>query len=127
VDAPVAPGRVVPCHLQCQRAYGLRRAGPSLSAARAGPAPLDEIGVPAQQRPRGGNPLQLTEPAGRQQPGQRGQNRPVSPGQPRRPRLALEHGELVAQDEDLGVFGAIGAGEQGKPAEHAELRQISQS
>jgi hypothetical protein len=31
--------------------------------------------------------------------------------------VALEHGELVAQDEDLGVFGAIGAGEQGKPAE----------
>jgi hypothetical protein len=40
---------------------------------------------------------------GRQQPGQRGQNRPVSPRQPRRLRLALEHGELVAQDEDLGV------------------------
>ena len=27
----------------------------------------------------------------------------------------------------VGVFGAIGAGEQGKPAEHAEHRQISQS
>jgi len=127
VDTPVAPGRIVPCHLQCQRAYGLRPGRPPRSAARAGPAPLDQIGVPVQQRRRGDNPRQLTEPAGRQQPGQRGHNRPVSPRQPRRPRLALEHGELVAQDADLGVFGAVGAGEQGKPAKRAEHRQISQS
>jgi len=39
----------------------------------------------------------------------------------------LEYGELVAQDEDLGIFGAVGAGEQGKPAEHAEHRLASQS
>jgi hypothetical protein len=45
----------------------------------------------------------------------------------RRRRLATEHSELVAQDEDPGVFSAVGAGEQGKPAERAEHRQISQS
>jgi hypothetical protein len=28
----------------------------------------------------------------------------------------LEHGELVAQEEDLGVLGAIRPGEQAKPA-----------
>ena len=43
------------------------------------------------------------------------------------PDLALEHGDLVAQEEDLGILGAVGAGEQGKPAEHAEHCQISQS
>ena len=41
--------------------------------------------------------------------------------------LALEHGDLVAQDEDLGVLGAVGAGEQGEPAEYAEHRQVSDS
>src|SRR5215472_18522110 len=60
-----------------------------------------------------------------QQPDQRGQDRPVSPRQPRRPDLAPEHGELAAQEEDLGVFGPVGAGEQGKPAEHPEHRQVS--
>jgi hypothetical protein len=63
----------------------------------------------------------------RQQPGQRGQDRPVRPGQPRCPDLAVEHGDLVAQEEDLSIFGPVGAGEQGKPAEHAEHSQISQS
>ncbi len=56
----------------------------------------------------------------RQQPGQRGQDRPVSPAQPRSFGLTLEDGDLVAQDEDLGVLGAVGAGEQGNPAEDAE-------
>jgi hypothetical protein len=34
--------------------------------------------------------------------------------------------DLVAQEE-ISVFGAVGAGEQGKPAEHAERRQISET
>jgi hypothetical protein len=34
----------------------------------------------------------------------------------------LEHDDLVAQDEDLGLLGAVGAGQQDKPAEHAEHR-----
>ena len=62
-----------------------------------------------------------------QQPGQRGQDRPVGPGQPRRLDLPLEHGDLMTQDQDLGVLGAVGAGEQGKPAEHAQHRQVGES
>lgn len=58
-----------------------------------------------------------------QHPGQRGHDRPVSPGQPRCPYLALEHSDLVTQDEDLGVLGAVRPGEQGEPAEHAEHHQ----
>ena len=127
VDAPVAPGRVVPCHLQHQRADGLRRARPPGGAARVRPAPPDQVGVPAQQGARGDDQAQLAEVAAGQQPGQRGQDRPVGPGQPRCPGLALEHGDLVAQDEDLGVLGPVGAGEQGKPAEYAEHRQVSES
>ncbi len=46
--------------------------------------------------------------------------------QPRDVDLPLEHGDLVAQDHDLDVLGAIGSGEQGKPAEHPERHEISE-
>ena len=80
--------------------------------------------MPAQQGVRGHDQAQLAEVVA---PGQRAQDRPVGPGQLRRPGLAVEHGDLVAQQENLGVLGAVGAGEQGKPAEYAEHRQMSQS
>lgn len=57
----------------------------------------------------------------------RGQDRPVGPGQPRRLDLALEDGNLVTQEQDLGIFGPIAAGEKGEPAEDVEHRQISDS
>jgi hypothetical protein len=41
--------------------------------------------------------------------------------------LALEHGDLMAQDHDLGVLNAVGAGEQRKPAEYPEHREVSES
>ncbi len=83
--------------------------------------------MPAQQGPRGDEQLQLAETAAGQQPGQRGQDRPVSPGQPRCLDLALEHRDLVAQDEDLRVPGTVGPGEQGELAEHVEHRQIGET
>src|SRR5205823_1583668 len=55
VDAPVPPAGVVLCYLQNQRTDGLRGARPSRGAARVGPAPLDEVGVPALLVARGGN------------------------------------------------------------------------
>ena len=69
--------------------------------------PPDQGGVPAQQGSRGDDQAQLAELATGQQPGQRGQDRPVSPGQPRSPDLALEDGDLVAKDQDLSVLGAV--------------------
>jgi hypothetical protein len=41
--------------------------------------------------------------------------------------LPLKHGDLMTQDEDLGVLGAVGAGQQGEPAEHAEHHQVGES
>jgi hypothetical protein len=64
---------------------------------------------------------------GRQQPGQRGQDRPVSPGQPRGLDLTLQNGDLMTQKEDLGVLGSVGATEQGQPAECVEHREVSES
>jgi hypothetical protein len=83
--------------------------------------------VPAQQDARGDDQVQLAEVAAWQQPGQRGQDRSVGPGQLRCPGLALEHGDLVAQHEDLGVLGSVGPGEQGEPAEYPEHRQVGES
>jgi hypothetical protein len=62
-----------------------------------------------------------------QQPGERGQYRPISPGQPRGFDLALEHGDLMAQDQDLGILGTVGAGKQREPAEYAQHCRIRES
>jgi hypothetical protein len=39
----------------------------------------------------------------------------------------LEHGDLVAQDQDLGVLGPVRPGEQGQPAEYAQHRKVGES
>ena len=83
--------------------------------------------MPAQQSPRGDDQAQLAELAARQQPGQRGQHRPIGPRQPRSLDLPLKDGNRVAQDQDLSVLGAIGAGEQAEPAEQAQHRQVGES
>ncbi len=72
------------------------------------------------QSTRGHDQAQLAKVPAGQQPGQHGQDRPIGPGQPRSPDLALKHGDLLAQQEDLGVLGLVRAGEQGEPAEDAE-------
>ncbi len=52
--------------------------------------------MPAQQGPGRDNQAQLADLAAGQYPGQRSQDRPVGPRQPRGPDLPLEHGDLVA-------------------------------
>ena len=56
-----------------------------------------------------------------------GQDCPIGPGQPRGSDLALEHGDLMAQDEELGVLGTVEPGEQGEPAEYAQHGQVRES
>jgi diguanylate cyclase (GGDEF)-like protein len=106
---------------------GHTTAAPAPPAADRQSAPTQwartEPGRVARQCARGDDQAELT--AG-QYPGQCDQDRPVGPGQPRGPGLALEHGDLMAEDQDLGVLGAVGAGEQGEPAEPAEHRQVGQ-
>ena len=71
------------------------------------------------QRPHGGG--------GARPPGSAARIAPVGPRRLRGLDLALEHGDLVPQDEDLGILGAVGASDQGKPAEHAQDRQVGES
>jgi hypothetical protein len=89
--------------------------------------PPDKAGVPAQHSARRDDQSQSAELAARQQPGQRGQDRPVGPRQPRNLDLALERRDLMAQDQDLGVLSPVGPGKQRQPAEHAQHRQVRES
>jgi hypothetical protein len=41
--------------------------------------------------------------------------------------LALQHGDLVAQDEDLGVLAVIAAGQQPQQREHVGHTEVGQS
>jgi hypothetical protein len=40
---------------------------------------------------------------------------------------ALEHGDLMAEDQDLDVLDTLGPGEQGKPAECMQHREVGES
>jgi hypothetical protein len=68
--------------------------------------------VPAQQR------LGLDQEAGPAGPGQQaadgGEQGTVGGFQPGSWNLAAEHGQLVAQHQDLQVLGGVAAGEQGE-------------
>jgi hypothetical protein len=93
--------------LDAVRPYRLRGPGPTRNAARVGPAPPDRVSMPAQQT-RGDDQRQLAEIASGQEPGQRGQDRPVGPAQPRSLHLAPEHGDLVTQDQAPGRDPGLG-------------------
>jgi hypothetical protein len=41
--------------------------------------------------------------------------------------VAAEHGELVAQDEDLQVLGGVAAGEQGEQLDGTAQREVGES
>jgi hypothetical protein len=90
------------------------------------PISSDRVGIPAQQCARRDDHAKLTEPAA-------GSIRPsaasiaIGPGQPRGLDLALRYGDRMAQGRDLDVLGTVGPGEQGKPAEHAQHRQVGET
>lgn len=67
-------------------------------------------------------PVTYIVPGSRSRSGMASQDRPVGPRQPRGLDLALEHGDLMAQDQDLRVLCPVKPGEQGGPAEHTEQR-----
>ena len=77
---------------------------PAGTAARGpgGPAAADDVAVPAHDRVRGNQQPQSLAPRFRYDAEQGREQGPVRPVQLRPPRLpALQHGELVAQDQDL--------------------------
>ena len=51
----------------------------------------------------------------------------VDPGQLRARGVSAQHGDLVAEQQDLGVLGCVGAGEQRQPGQHAGEHQVRES
>ena len=62
-----------------------------------------------------------------EQSGEGGDQGAVGPAHPRARRASLEHGELVAQDQDLDVLGGVGSGAQHDPAEELGEHLVDQS
>ena len=92
---------------------------------RVGPGAGDQAPVPAQQ------PLRGDEEAGPAGSGQdtadRGKQGAVGGLEPGAWGLAAEHGELVAEHQDLQVLGGLAAGQQHEQLDRAAERQVGKS
>ena len=65
--------------------------------------------------------------ANREQSGEGGEQGAVGPAHQRAWCASLEHGELVAQDQDLDLLGVVGSSAQHDPAEELGEHVIDQS
>jgi hypothetical protein len=63
----------------------------------------------------------------REQPGQRGQHRPVGPVRLRPADLTPEHGDLMAEYHDFRVLGRLAAAQQEQPAKDPDHDQVQQT
>ena len=124
VHSAVSPGRVLPRQPQHQVADLL--AGPR-AAWPVGIRPLafDQAAVPGQQRARCDEPVGAQH--GRQQPGQRRQDRPVGPVRLRPGDLTPEHRDLMTEHHDLRILGRLAAAQQQQPAEDPDHDQVEQA
>ena len=115
MDAPVAPARVVPREAEDYLA-GLDDGGGSAGPMRVGPVIRDESSMPTHDRvglDHEDRPAFTAEPAR-----ERGEDRAMFGLEPWMWMLAFQHGELVAQHEDLGIFGAIAPSAQYQEVEY---------
>jgi hypothetical protein len=120
LDSPMAPGRILPRHLDDQRLNrgpGGRTSWPA--PARVVPLAGDEVTVPAQDRGRGDG-KDLRPPATVHQPRQRRKPDPVGmvPLQAAI-ELTAQHLVLVAQHQQLGVLGQVRPDQHRQQAEQA--------
>jgi len=125
LDALVAPAWVLLGQANDQPLDVLIERRSPCSGVRVGPGASDQAAVPAQQG------LRLDEearPAGlREHAADRGEQGPVGGLQPEACDVAVEHGQLVAQHQDLKVLGGITASEQCEQLDGAAQRQIGES
>ena len=124
VDASVSPGGVLGGQADHQGAQAGGDGGSTGSGRLCGPAAGDELAVPAQDRGRGDE--QPEAAADGQQPGEGGDQGAVGPGHQRARRASLEHGELVAQDQDLDLLGGVGSSAQHDPAQELGEHLVDQ-
>jgi hypothetical protein len=111
-DAPIAPARVLPRQADDQLLDSSSSGGRPRSTTRVAPCAGDQPPVPAHQ---GLGPDEEARPARpRQDTADGGEQGPVGRLQRRSGSLAVEDGELLAQDKDLKILGGITAGERGE-------------
>ncbi len=131
VHPPIAPARVLPHQAQNQQPDGAdgRWTARPLGSGASGVPTGNQVTVPTQHRVR---PHQQPRPAqctARQPVQQRRQQCPVRSGEPHpRPgQLALQHGDLMPQHQNLGVLLPIGHREQAEGSEGVRHGQVGQS
>jgi hypothetical protein len=123
-DAPVPPSGILPSQPDHQIPQ-LTRDRWTPDRVRVRPAPGDQPAMPAQQGARRHDPME-SKPLG-QQPGKRGQQRPVGPVHSRPGDLTAQHGDLVSQDQDLHLLGCITSRKERQPAEQPDHQQIQEA
>ena len=124
VDASVSPGGVLGGQAHDQGAQAGGDGGSTGSGGLGGPAAGDELAVPAQDGGRGDEQPEAS--ADGEQSGEGGDQGAVGPAHPRARRASLEHGELVAQDQDLDLLGGVGSGAQHDPAQELGEHLVDQ-
>jgi hypothetical protein len=125
LDALIAPARVLPRQADDQLLDLLVERRPPRSTTRVSPCAHDQPPVPAHQ---GLGPDQEARPASpRQDTADRGEQGPVGRFELRSGSLAVEDGELMAQDKDLKILGGVAAGELGQELYGAAQRQVGKS
>ncbi len=124
LDPLVAPAGVLPGQADDQLLHLLVQWRPAGLAVWVGPGAGDQPTVPAQQR------LGLDQEAGPagsgEHPADRGEQGSVGGLELGTWALAAEHGDLVAQDEDLQVLGGVAAGEQGEELDGAAYGEVGE-
>jgi hypothetical protein len=117
-------GRVLVRQADGERAQsGKDRGAPGLGRRR-GPPAGDESAVRAQHRCWCQQQLGMS--AARQRPNQRRNEGTVGPAHPRLRRGSAEHGELMAQHEDLDMVRGLGPGEQHHEGHEPSEHQVDQ-
>ena len=123
LDPHVSPARVLPRHPHYQGGEDVVDRWPS-GPVRVGPPSAHEAAMPAQDRVRGDQAM-AAQRAG-QPPDEGGEHGPVRPVQARSRVGAAQHGDLVAQHEELDVLGGGRAAQQQDQPEHLPEDQVQQ-
>jgi hypothetical protein len=124
VDPAMTPRRVLRGQAQHQVTDLRRDRWPAGFGVRVGPVPGDQLAVPAQHRRRGD---EEDRPAcAGQQPRQGRQHDPVGRLDLGTVYLSAEHRDLVAQDQQFDVLGAVIAGQLGQHLQHLAQQQVHQ-
>jgi hypothetical protein len=131
VHAPIPPPGVLPDQAQHQDADGThgRRPTPPRGSAPGSVPPFDQVAVPTQHRVGTDQQPHPAKRLGSQPVQQCRQQSPVRRSEPDLPfaQLAFQYGNLVAQDQDLGVLVPIARGKKTHERERVRHRQVGQS